>query len=89
MPVRSYPSPKVRGGDRERQAATVQEQPRGATSEVRGGGLQELPHVQGAAAAQLRRADRNYSMFKVWRGGLEEKPSSKVRSSGCAFVEQP
>ena len=29
--VRSYPSPKVGGGDHERQAATAQERPRGAS----------------------------------------------------------
>ena len=35
----------------------VQEQPRGATkSEVRGGGGQELPHVQGAVAPQAQEA---------------------------------
>ena len=29
------------------------------------------------------------SMFKVRRGSHEEIPSSKVRSSGCALLEQP
>ena len=29
-----------------------------------------------------------YSPFKVRRGGREEIPSSKVRSSGCALLEQ-
>ena len=66
---RSYPLPKVRGGDRECQAASAQERPRGATphprsraatkrnystSEVRGGGQEELPHVQGVAAVQAQ-----------------------------------
>ena len=36
-----------------------------------------------------RRAERSYSMFKVRRGGGEEIPSSKVRSSGCTLLEQP
>ena len=36
-----------------------------------------------------RRAKRNYSTFRVRRGGREEIPSSKVRSSGCALLEQP
>ena len=65
--VRSYPSPKVRGSDRERQEATVQEpRLRGAsacprsgaaaernypTPEVRGPVREELPHLQGAVAA--------------------------------------
>ena len=31
-----------------------------------------------------RRAERSYSMFMVRRGD-----SSKVRSSGCALLEQP
>ena len=62
MAERSYPSPKVRGGDRECLAASAQEQPRGAaprarsgvvtersnpTSKVMGGGQEEQPHVQG------------------------------------------
>ena len=60
------PTPKVRGGNRERQAATAQEWTRGATPcprsgavavrsyptpEVRGGGREEQLHVQGAVAA--------------------------------------
>ena len=36
--------------------------------EVRGCGREELPHVQGAAAAGLRRAERSYSKFKDRRG---------------------
>ena len=37
-----------------------------------------------------RRAERSYSTFKIRRGGREEIPAaSKVRSSGCAFLEQP
>ena len=53
MTVRSYPSPKARGGDLECQAVTAQERRRGASplSEVRGGGQEEQPHLQGAAAA--------------------------------------
>ena len=62
----SYPMSKVRGSGQECQAATAQEPPRGATprprsgavagrsylaSEVRGGGWEELHHVQGAVAA--------------------------------------
>ena len=52
---RSYRMPEVRGGNRERQAATAQEQPRRATPHPRSGGA----------------------------------TSSKVRSSGCALLEQP
>ena len=35
-----------------------------------------------------RKAKRSYLTFKVRRGGHEEIPSSKVRSSGCALLEQ-
>ena len=44
--MKSYPSPKVRGGDGERQAVTAQEWPSYPTSEVRGGGPKELPRGQ-------------------------------------------
>ena len=62
MAERSYPSPKVRGGDRECLATSAQEQPRGAapcarsgvvtersnpTSKVRRGGCEKIPLVQG------------------------------------------
>jgi len=36
-----------------------------------------------------RRAERSYSTFKVRRGGCEEIPLVKVRSSSCALLEQP
>ena len=52
--------------------------PRGATPAPRSGGC-----------TVRRRAERSYSTFKVRRGGHEEIPSSKVRSSGCALLEQP
>ena len=68
MALRSYPSPKVTGSDGECQAATAQErQQRGAsphpksgaaaernypTPEVRGPAIEELPHLQGTAAAR-------------------------------------
>ena len=38
---------------------------------------------------ERRRAERSYSMFKVRRGGMRRHPSSKVRSSSCALLEQP
>ena len=40
----------------------------------RGGGQEEQPHLQGAAAAGHRRAEGSYSTFKVRRGGREEIP---------------
>ena len=59
---------EVRGSGREWQAATAQEQPRGATlcprsgaagrshpvPEARGSGWEEQPHVQGAVPAQAQ-----------------------------------
>ena len=36
-----------------------------------------------------RRANRSYSRFKVRRGSREEITLVKVRSSGCALLEQP
>ena len=36
-----------------------------------------------------RRAERNYSTFKVRRGGSEEIPLVQGRSSSCALLEQP
>ena len=40
----------------------------------RSGGQEELPHLQGAAAAGRRKAEGSYSTFKVRRGGREEIP---------------
>ena len=54
------------------------------TSEVRGGSREEQPHVQEAVAAQARRAERSYSMFKVRRGDLVQG-----KESSCALLEQP
>ena len=57
---RSYPTSKVRGSGLECEAATAQEQPRGATprpragTKARGGGWEEQPHVQGVVAAQAQ-----------------------------------
>ena len=66
---RSYPTSEVRGSGRECQAATVQEQTRGATPrprprvvsgrsnptpEARGSGQEKQPHIQGAVAAWLQ-----------------------------------
>ena len=59
------------------------------TPEVRCGGGEEQPSLHGAAAVGCRGAERSYSTFKVRRGGLRRYPSSKVRSRGCALLEQP
>ena len=36
-----------------------------------------------------RRAERSYSTFKLRRAVVRRYPLSKVRSSGCALLEQP
>ena len=77
---------KVRGGGQECQAATVQEWPRGATPRLRSGVAAERsnPTSKERWLRGHRRAKKSYSKFKVRRGD-----SSKVRSSGCALLEQP
>ena len=70
---RSYPTPKVRGGDRECKAATVQEQPRGATPHPRSSGYKGAGGLRGAIPCS--------------RSG--RATSSKVRSSSCVLLEQP
>ena len=57
-------------------------------SKVSSSGHDEIPHVQGAATAWAQEGQRSYSTIKVRRGGCEENPSSMVRSSGCALLEQ-
>ena len=67
-------------------AAMVQERERGATpcprSEMVTG--RSNPTSKERQLRGHRRAERSYSKFKVRRGD-----SSKVRSNGCALLEQP
>ena len=58
------------------------------TPEVRGGSWKEQPRVQGAAAApgQPRGATLHP---KSGEAAVRRYPLSKVRSSGCALLEQP
>lgn len=85
---RSYPLPKVRGGDRESQAESAQEQPRGATQCLRPTAATEssypTPKVRAAAKRSNptskewglrghRKAERSYSTF-INGGGSEEIP---------------
>ena len=94
--------PKVRDGDPEHQVATVQEWRRGATprprtgvaadsypmSEVWGGGQEEQPHIQGAAAAWAQ--EGREELLHIQGGvAVRRYPSSKVRSSGCTLLEEP
>ena len=64
------------------------------TPEVRGPAGEELPHLQGAAAAGCRRAERSYSTFKVRRGGREKIPliqgkEQQLRFAGAAVRRYP
>ena len=89
MAERSYPSPKARGGTQEElhhvqgqgggqecQAVRAQERPRGATPRARSGVVAERsnPTSKERWLYGCGRAQRNYSMFKVRRGGGEEIP---------------
>ena len=54
--------------------------------EARGGGWEEQPHVQGAVAARVWEGTRNYSMFKVRRGGGEEIPLIQGKEQRLCFA---
>ena len=58
------------------------------TPEVRGGDREDQPHIQARWLHGLRRAERSYSTFKVRRVAMRRYPSSKVRSSTQALLEQ-
>ena len=76
--VRSYPSSKVRGSHRERQAATAQERrPRGASPPPRSGCCVGAGRPRGATPRS-----------RSGGAAVRRSPSSKVRSSGCALLEQ-
>ena len=79
MAERSYPMPKVNGGNQERQAATVQEERRSATPYPRSGATAERsnPTSKEQRLRRRRRAERSYSTFKVRRAGHEENPRSR------------
>ena len=76
MAERSYPTPEVRGSGWERQAATTQERPRGATPCPRSGvaAKRSNPKSKELRLCRCRRAERSYSTLKVRRGGYEEMP---------------
>ena len=56
--------------------------------EVRGGGWEELPHIQGAAAEQ-RGLSGATPRSRSGGAAMRRYPSSKVRSSSCTLLEQP
>ena len=90
------PHAQGQGRDRECQAATAQEWPRGATPcprsgaaaersysmpEVRGGGRGDQPHIQGAVAARVQEGQEELLLVTVRRGSLPRYPLSKVRET--------
>ena len=52
----------------------------------RGSGLEEQPHLQGAAAAGRRRPEKSYSTFKVRRGRREKIPLLQGKEQQLHFV---
>ena len=52
----------------------------------RGSGREELPYLQGVAAAGHRRVERSYSMFKVRRGGREKIPHVRGKRNPSKMV---
>ena len=88
--MRSYPLPRDRGSDQERQAATAQERWAAErsyhTPEGWGGSREEQPQFQGAAAAGCRRVERNYSTFRVRRGGREKIPLCQGKEQQLRFA---
>ena len=100
-PGRSYPMSEVRGGSREYQTATAQEQP--PHVRVQGCGWKELPHIRGQGwrlrgattcprSGGCMGAGRPRGATPRSRSGgavVRSYPSSKVRSLGCSLLEQP
>ena len=54
-------------------------------SQVRGSGREEQPHLQGAVGVQVQEGLEELSNG---RAVVRRYPSSKVRSGGCALLEQ-
>ena len=89
MVVRSYPLPKVRGSDREHQAATAQEQrPRGIIPPWRSGAPLErsYPTSKEWLLRGCRKAERSYSTLKVRRGGREKIPLNQGWEQQLCFA---
>ena len=60
------------------------------TPEARGGSWEDQPNVQGAVAARAQEGLEELSHVEDQEGWwVRRYPSSKVRSSGCALLEQP
>ena len=83
--------PKVRGGDQEGQAATLQEWPRGATPCPRSGAAAEGSNLTSKELrlCGCRRAERTYSTCKVRRGDLVQGKEQRLRFAGAAVKRYP
>ena len=55
-------------------------------SEVRDGGQEELPHVQGAVAAWAQEGIRSYPTLKVRNGGSKEMPPIQGKEQRLCFA---
>ena len=97
MAERSYTLPKVWGDVGEHQAATAQEQPRGASPRRRRSGAAAQRSNPASKERQLhghKRAERSYSTFTVRRGGREKIPlvqgtEQRLRFAGAALKRYP
>ena len=89
---RSYPMSKVRGSGQEEPPLFRGQGgwPRGAILRPRPGAAAGRSHTMSKEwwLRGHRRAWRSYPTLKVRKGGCEEILSFKVRSSGCALLEQ-
>ena len=56
---------------------------------ARGSGQEGQPHVQGVVTVGAQEGLGSHPTLKVRKGGGRRYPSFKVRSSGCALLEQP
>ena len=83
--------PKVRGGDRERQAVMAQEWPRRAVPCMRSGVAAErsYPTSKEQRLHGCRRAERSYSTFKVRRGDLIQGKEQQLCFAGAAVKRYP
>ena len=70
--------PEARGGSQE-------EQP---NARGQGGDQEEQPHFQGVVAVWAQECLEDHPTLKVRKGGGRRYPSSKIRSSGYALLEQ-
>ena len=76
---RSYPKSEARGGG-------LKEQPH---ARGQGGDWEEQPHTQRVVAVRVQEGLESHPTLKVRKGDGRRYPSSKVRSSSCALLEQP